>query len=202
MPIVTPAAPKQSIEALGDMLSTLAVSSGLKRAAPDFAARISASPRELRAPGLSYRVYVLELVDIVDDAGLTHAKLSTWRHEFTSENQVVAVDVTAGRRPRFSALNVGPSDLAVQRELGSDAIDTSDIGRHSYEVALLQVSALTVRALWLKSRARSHEDIVIPIAPMRAELTTHRRYASREFIDALRPAARRILADDDPGKGA
>jgi hypothetical protein len=64
MTIVTPEAPKRSLDALGAILSTLAESAGLKRAAPHFAARIMASSNELRAPGLSYRVYVLSLVDI------------------------------------------------------------------------------------------------------------------------------------------
>jgi hypothetical protein len=201
MPIVTPEAPKPSIDALGETLAMLAESAGLKRAAPDFTARILASPNELRTPGLSYRIYVLGLNDLVDEKGLAQSKLSAWRHEFISENEVVALDVTAGRRPRFSTLNVNPAAFSVQRALGSAAFDASNFGRQSYEVALLQIPALAVRAVWLKSRSRSHEDIVVPLAPAPPELTAHQRYTAAEFIDAIRPAGRRALAADAPGKG-
>ena len=49
MPILTPEAPRQSIDALSAMLSTLALSARLKQAAPHFAARIAASPHEIRS---------------------------------------------------------------------------------------------------------------------------------------------------------
>ncbi|WP_325615108.1 hypothetical protein [Mycobacterium sp.] len=202
MPIVTPEAPKQSIEALGGTLASLATSAGLKRAAPNFAARIAASPSELRTPGLSYRVYVLGLADMLDAKDLTPAKLSAWRHEFAVKDEVVAIDVTTGRQPQFSSLNVSPVAHSVQRHLDSAAFEASNFGPQSYDVALLRVPALAVRAVWLKSRSRSHEDIIVPLAPpMPSELTAHQRYTATEFIDALRPAARRVLAAEAPGKG-
>lgn len=201
MPIVTPEAPKRSIDALSAMLSTLAESAGLKRAAPHFAARIMASPHELREPGLSYRIYVLGLVDVAEGKGLASAKLSAWRHEFTSENEVVTADIAPGRQHRFSALNVTSPAHSVQRELRSAAFDASNFSRQSYEAALLQIPALAVRALWLKSESRPRGDIIIPLAPVRPELTAHHRYTSAEFIDAIRPAARSILAAEAPGKG-
>ena len=39
------------------------------------------------------------------------------------------------------------------------------------------------------------------LAPVRPELTAYHRYTPAEFIDAIRPAARSILAAEAPGKG-
>jgi hypothetical protein len=201
VPIETPQAPKPSIEALDAMLPTLVGSAGVRQAAPNFAASLLASPQNLSRPGLSYPVYVLGLTDIASEAGLRSAKLSAWRHEFTSGSEVVAAEVSAGRRPQFSGLNVNSRFRSVQHELRSAAASGDFAGR-SYEPRLLQVSALGVRALWLKSKSRSHADVIIPLAPTRRELTAERHYAPSEFVAALRGVAETSLAADAPGKGA
>jgi hypothetical protein len=202
VPIETPEAPKLSIEALQAVLPALVASAGARQTAPRFSASLLASPRSLSSPSLSYPVYVLGLVDVASEAGLGRAKLSAWRHEFVSGSEVVAAEVTAGRRPQFSGLNVNSRFRSVQQEVRSAAEAGGDFAGRSYEPRLLQVSALGVRALWLKSKARSHADIVIPLAPTRAELTVNRHYSPAEFIAALKSVADAILKDDAPGKGA
>ena len=119
MPIETPAAPKPSIETLHAMLPALVASAGLRRAAPNFAASVLASPQNLTSPGLSYPVYTLGLREVVSGAGLRAAKLSAWRHEFTSGDEVVAAEISAGRRPQFAGLNVNSGFRSVQHELRS-----------------------------------------------------------------------------------
>jgi hypothetical protein len=199
VPIVTPEAPKSSIEALHATLPALAGSAGIKKTAPNFAASLAA-PRSLANPGLSYPVYSLGLADIASGASVRKAKLSSWRHEFTSGNEVVSAEISAGRRPKFSQLNVNSKFRSIQHELESAAASEDFAGR-SYEATLLQISALGVRALWLRSKPGSHRDIVIPLAPVRPELTANRHYAPAEFVAALKSVAETILAADAPGKG-
>jgi hypothetical protein len=202
VPIETPAAPKPSIEALHAMLPTLVASAGLRRAAPNFAASVLASPQNLSSPALSYPVYTLGLTDVASGAGAGKAKLSAWRHEFASGDEVVSAEVSAGRRPQFSALNVNSSFRSVQHELRSAAETGKNFAGQSYELRLLQISALGVRALWLKSKSRSNADVIVPLAPTRRELTADRHYSPAEFVAALKSAAEALLAADAPGKGA
>ncbi len=202
MPIETPEAPRPSIEALQAMLPALVGSAGIRQSAPNFAASILASPRSLSSPGLSYPVYALGLADVASGAGVGKAKLSAWRHEFASGGEVVAAEVSAGRRPQFSGLNVNSRFRSVEHELRSVAEAGGDFAGRSYEPRLLQISALGVRALWLKTKSRSHADIVIPLAPTRRELTANRHYSPAEFIAALKSAAETLLRDEAPGKGA
>jgi hypothetical protein len=199
VPIVTPDAPQSSIEALHASLPALAGSAGIKKTAPKFAASLAA-PRSLASPGLSYPVYSLGLADIAAGAGVRKAKLSSWRHEFTSGNEVVSAEVSAGRRPKFSQLNVNSRFRSVQHELQSAAA-SEDLAGRSYEAMLLQISALGVRALWLRSKPGSRGDIVIPLAPVRRELTANRHYGPAEFVAALKSVAETILAADAAGKG-
>jgi hypothetical protein len=202
VPIETPEAPRPSIEALQAILPALVGSAGIRQSAPNFAASILASPRSLSSPGLSYPVYALGLADVASGAGVGKAKLSAWRHEFTSGAEVVAAEVSAGRRPQFSGLNVNSRFRSVEHELRSVAAAGGNFAGRSYEPRLLQISALGVRALWLKSKSRSHADVVIPLAPTRRELTANRHYSPAEFIEALKSAAETLLRAEAPGKGA
>jgi len=203
MPIEPPEAPKPSIEALHAMLPALIGSAGVRQNAPHFAASLLASPQSLASPGLSYPVYALGLSDVASGAGLRKAKLSAWRHEFASGDEVVSAEVSAGRRPQFSGLNVNSRFRSVQEELRSAAQGAGrDFAGRSYEARLLQISAMGVRALWLKAKSRSDTDVVIPLAPSPRQLTAGRRYPPEEFIAALKGAAETMLRDDAPGKGA
>jgi hypothetical protein len=201
MPIETPQAPKPSLEALHAILPALIGSAGLRQNAPRFAASLLASPQILAKPGLSYPVYALGLSDVASGPGLGKAKLSAWRHEFASGDEVVSAEVSAGRRPQFAGLNVNSRFRSVQAELRS-AAGGREIAGKTYEARLLQVSAMGVRALWLKGKSRSDADIVIPLAPTPPTLTADRRYTPAEFVAALKGAAETMLRDDAPGKGA
>jgi hypothetical protein len=201
MPIETPEAPKPSIEALRALLPAFIASAGIRQAAPHFAASLLASPQSLASPGLSYPVYALGLADVASGAGVRRAKLSAWRHEFAAEGEVVSAEVSAGRRPHFAGLNVNSRFRSVLQELRL-ASEAADFAGKPYEARLLQISAMGVRALWLKAKSRSQVDVVIPLAPTRHELTAGRHYSSEEFIAALEGAAEAMLAAEAPGKGA
>lgn len=201
MPLVTPAAPKPSIEALHAMLPAFVASAGIRQAAPHFAASLLAAPQSPASPALSYPVYALGLADVASGAGIRRAKLSAWRYEYAAGGEVVSAEVSAGRRPQFTGLNVNSRFRPVSQELRS-AGEAADFAAESYEVRLLQISAMGVRALWLKAKSRSHADVVIPLAPTRAELNAGGHYSPREFTAALKEAAEAMVAAEAPGKGA
>jgi hypothetical protein len=202
VPIDRPEPPQPSINALQAMLPALMGSAGVRHSAPNFAANLVNSPRSLSSPGLSYPVYTLGLDSVAAGASLSKAKLAAWRHEFSSGDEVVAAEVSAGRQPRFSGLNVNSRFRSVSQELRSATETGKGFAGRSYQPRLLQISALGIRALWLRSEPRSRADVVIPLAPTRAELTANRHYSPAEFIEALRPAADALLRAEAPGKGA
>jgi hypothetical protein len=202
VPIETPEASRPSIEALQAVLPALVGSAGIRQSAPNFAASLLASPRSLSSPGLSYPVYALGLADVASGGGVAKAKLSAWRHEFTSEGR------SSRQRSRPAAARNSPGSTSIRGFARSSAscarppkpartLPTDPMSR-----GLVQISALGVRALWLKSKSRSHADIVIPLAPTRRELTANRHYSPAELIEALKSAAETLLRADAPGKGA
>ena len=201
MPIEPPEAPKPSIEALRALLPAFMASARIRQAAPHFTASLLASPQSLASPGLSYPVYALGLADVGTGAGVRKAKLSAWRHAFAAEGEIVSAEVSAGRRPHFAGLNVNSKFRSVLQELRL-ASEAADFAGKPYEARLLQISAMGVRALWLKAKSRSNADVVIPLAPTRRELTAGRHYSFEEFIAALKGAAEAMLAAEAPGKGA
>lgn len=194
--------PQPSIDALQAVLPALIGSAGVRQSAPAFAASLVNSPRSLSSPGLSYPVYTLGLDSVAAGASLRKAKLAAWRHEFSSGEELVAAEISAGRRPRFLGLNVNSRFRSVSQELRAATETGKGFANQSYQPRLLQISALGVRALWLKSEPRSRSDVVIPLAPTRTELTANRHYSPAKFIEALRPAAEALLRADAPGKGA
>lgn len=202
MPIERPQPPQPSIDVLQAMLPALMGSAGIRHSAPRFAASLVNSPRSLSSPGLSYPVYTLGLDSVAAGARIGKAKLAAWRHEFSSGEEVVAAEVSAGRQPRFNGINVHSRFRSVSEELRSAAETSKGLADQSYQPRLLQISALGVRALWLKSQPPSRADVVIPLAPTPPGLTANRHYSPAEFIEALRPAAEALLRTDAPGKGA
>jgi len=205
MPLIIPPAPQQSIDAMRTAMPLLAHRPALSRVAPQLSAALAASPASL-SPTLSHKVYTLGLSDLAAQTGnnLGTATLAGWRHTIASDEELVTVDTVAdetGSGYKFAALSANPSAPGVQSEiaaLGQDA----DIAAASYEVSLLQIPALGVRAVWLHDPSGKAADLLVPVAPARSELTAGRRYRVSDFANALKGAAGRILADDDPRKGS
>lgn len=198
MPIVTPQAPQASLEALRTALPALIGSAEARRAAPRFAERVLASPRALAAPDLSFAVFTLGLADLAAGKDLDAAALSSWRHEFAREGEVVSAEVEARGPGRLSAINFVSPFGSVREALARAEHGEQTFAAGAWEASVLQISALGVRALWLKGR----EDVLIPLAPAPHGLVAGRRYNPRAFLDALRPAAEQVLAEDDPNRGA
>ncbi len=207
MPLIIPPAPAESINALRTGLSTIAKRSALTKIAPNLAISLAgpAAPSPL-SPILSYRLYTLGLSDLSSAArtGLRAATLSSWRHTLVSDGEVVAADISVdqtGANHRFSSLISHPSTFEVQKEILALGQDPA-IAKDSYEISLLQISALGVRAVWLHDPTGKSPDLLVPVPPVRSELVAGRRYQIAEFAGALMNPAEKILADDDPRKGS
>ncbi len=202
VPIETPEPPRSSIDALQAVLPALMGSAGIRQSAPVFAASFVSSPRSLSSPGFSYPVYMLGLDSVAAGASLGKAKLAAWRHEFSSGEEVVAAEVSAGRLraspgpQREPALPPGVAGVARRdrdrqglRRSVLPAAAAADLGAgHSRAVAEVGVAL---------ARRRRH-----PLAPTRPELTANRHYTAAEFFEALKPAAEGLLRAEAPGKGA
>ncbi len=207
MAITIPPAPAQSIDALRAALPGLVKRSAVANLAPRLGATLaSASAVASLTPVLSYKVYTLGLSDLAASAsnGLSAAKSSLWRHTLASDGEVVTADVTVdqtGANHKFAALSSSPSAAAVQNAVHALSQDPN-VANGSYEFSLLQVSALGVRAVWLHDPSGKASDILVPVAPVRSELVAGRQYQVAEFTGALKDAAAKILANDDPRKGS
>jgi len=169
------------------------------------AATLTADAAASLSPTLSYRVYTLGLSDLVSDTGNLSAASSTiWRHSFDSDGEIVTADVLVdqtGAGYTFAALSSNPSASEVQSTINALNQDPQ-IAEASYEVSLLQVPALAVRAVWLHEPSGKSADLLVPISPVRSELTAGQRYQIMQFTGALKEAAAAILANDDPNKGS
>lgn len=205
MALIIPSAPDQSIEALRASAPAIARSAVVARVAPKLTAALTSSAASHLSPTLSYPVYTLGLADLASATteGLARAKLSLWRHTLTTDGEVVTVDISIGAdgAQTLSAVNAHPSAAAVESAI-NELNQAPEAASGSYELSVLQVPALSVRALWLHDPSGRSSDLVIPVAPVRSELTAGQRYEVAEFANALRQPAARILADDDPRKGS
>jgi hypothetical protein len=203
MAIRIPAVPAQSLDALRSQLPSLANRSAMTRVAPRLAASLTSERAAAATPVLSYPVYTLGLSDLADAADrLSTAKPSLWRHILSFDGQLVTADTLADASgDKLAALNINPPATAVQAAIHTLSQDAA-IAAASYEAGLLQIPALGVRAVWLHDSTERSPDVLVPLAPVRSELVAGRQYTVAEFAAALKGAATRALANDDPRKGA
>jgi hypothetical protein len=206
MPLVIPPAPAQSIDALRAVVPSMVRGPLLARVAPRLSAAASEpSVAASVSPAQSYKLYTLGLSDLATAAanGFRAAELSGWRHILVSGQEVVSADVSVDSTGayRFAALRADPSAAAVQTEIAALGQDPA-LANVSYDVSLLQIPALGVRAIWLHDASGKATDILVPVAPVRSELVAGRRYSPAQFTAALADATAKILANDDPKKGS
>lgn len=205
MPLHIPEAPVASVDILADTLARPGTQAFIARLAPTLRAAAPGAtpgrrPGPAIAPELSHQVFALGLTDVADGGGLAAAKLVSWRHILPPSGKSrltveVTVDERTGRH-RFAAVNSGPFAEAVQRQVAAASQDPVVRGG-DYDLAVLQISALAVVAVWLRGRD-GKEDVVIPVAPTDPALVAGRHYAPGAFLQALAPTARRRLAAADP----
>jgi hypothetical protein len=207
MPLITPTAPSQSIEALRAAFPSILRGPLLANIAPRVAAALTApSAVSSLSPTQSYRVYTLGLSDLALAAktGFSAATLTAWRHTLAFNGEFVTVDISVdpkGTNHRFASLAVETWAPNLQTVIDTFRKDSATANA-SYEVSLLQIPALGIRAVWLRIPSEPDEDLLVPVGPVRSDLIAGHLYRPKEFTDALQKSAARLLANDDPRKGA
>jgi hypothetical protein len=199
MGIEKPAPPQQISEIAASMLNRLPQLSVGGVAPAVRAARGKATVAE------PHKVYTLGLDGIVEDANLARTKMVGWRYLVMSGDQALASTEVKqddqGGAPEFSHLSAsvhGPNSLAEIRKAEQDP----RYRQGSYELRLLKIPGLDLRALWLKDK-RGNDDVLIPIAPTHSKLLTPSRpYSVQELIAAVRELARKRLEFDSSPRAA
>ena len=140
---------------------------------------------------LPHPVYNLGLADIVAGKGLAAATLVSWRYLLTDGETTAMAEVAQASpdaAPAFAALNRGPFVASLVESVNSAQSNTT-LQSGNYEIATLNIPALYVVALWLKS-ATPGGGTVLPLAPAPAFLTAGQHYTEAAFTDALLAPAR------------
>lgn len=155
---------------------------------------------------LPHPAYNLGLTDIVSGKGLAAAALVAWRYLLSDGETTAMAEITqhapaaaapaggAGSpapatqaAPAFTMLNRGPFVSSMVDAVNA-AQSNVKLTAGNYEIASLNVPALYISALWLKS-ANPGGGNVIPLAPAPSYLTAGQSYTEAAFLAAITPAA-------------
>lgn len=141
-----------------------------------------------------HQAYSGRLDDLAAGRLLDAAKPTAWRYLITSPHSTAVAEATlvetgAGSGLRCSYIEVGP------RASGSlQAIRAAEthlpLGASTYEVRFLQVPAVNLAAIWLKS---DKGDVIIPVGRAPGDLILDVPYSELEILNAMRPIAQSII---------
>jgi hypothetical protein len=136
-----------------------------------------------------HQVYFARLDDLKQGKGVGSAKPQGWRY-FVGPLAGRAAEVAAGGSGQtyaFRGLNTGQINEQMQALLQSVASDPR-VQAQDFECRLLQLNALNLAVLWLKSKA-STGDLFVPINSALPEFEAGRIYQADEFNKLLTTAA-------------
>ena len=204
MSISIPDAPAASVDSLAAALSRHPLRAYFAKVAPTIAGTDPvAGPASGLTPFLSFGVHAMGLDEVAAGKDPAQAGIALWRHLLPAiGGKLLAADTSVDQQTgehHFAALTDGPFAAALRAELDR-ARHEPDVAVGDYELAVLQIPALHVAAVWLRGRD-GQADIFIPIAPTPPTLNPGEHYGSDELRRILQPAAEAALADDDPDKG-
>jgi hypothetical protein len=196
MPLLTRAAPPQGSRLVAEAVAAM---SGL---APPHARTFRAllqAPRESLGTAAPHPVYQMDLADLAAGRSLRASRQVGWRYLILGGQQVVAAAQLPARGARpvsggAASINVGPFVEGTRRAI-EQAEQLPTMRRRTYVLTLLHVPGLFVMALWLRTRRRRAQDILIPIAPLASGLAAE-PYGAERFCRILAPAASKRLAFD------
>jgi hypothetical protein len=209
VPLILRAPPQEVYEALDTGLRALAsspmIAAHLPQAARALAHReITKSALRLALgppPQLSLRSFVLDL-DGLAELDLSAVRPSGWHHLLATglaRTTVLARTALRGDEHTFAALSESPCADDLQNRMLALAANPR-ISLDSFEAFLLEVPALHVLAVWLKSATPVH-DLLVPLARAFPPLIAGQQYSAAEFLGVLCPLARAKLQTDDPRRG-
>ncbi len=144
----------------------------------------------------SHAVYDLRADEISNGGGLETARPTGLRYLIkASGTPVAAAEVqtdASGKASLLANLNYGPYVEATARAF-NDLPTLSSMPAGSFEARLLRFSAIYLMAIWLKSDAGG-ADFIYPLAPAPGGLEAGKLYTVGDFLDAIRPLAKKRTA--------
>ena len=204
MSISIPDAPAASVDSLAAALSRHPLRAYFAEVAPTIA---GTNPVARPASGLtsffSFGVHTMGLDEVAAGKEPAQAGIALWRHLLPAiGGKLLAADTNVDQQTgehHFAALTDGPFAAALTAELDR-ARHEPDVAVGDYELAVLQIPALHVAAVWLRGRD-GRADIFIPLAPTHPALNPGEHYGADALRRTLQPAAQAALTDDDSDKG-
>jgi len=177
------------------------VRAGLERlAGRDNHVKLTREDSQAAALESPHAVYDLRADEIAAGGGLETAHAGGFRYLVRSAGAVIAAaEVQAdanGAATLLSNVNSGPYVQATAEAF--EALPALEaVRKGSYEARLLRFSAIYLVAIWLKPDRGP--DLVYPLAPAPPDLQAERAYPVEEFLNAIRPLARRRAERRDRG---
>lgn len=147
-------------------------------------------------------VYVAGLAELAEGRLLETARENGWRYLLIRGDQAVATATVGtgegGAAMEFSHVTQGPFvEATVEGLRRAEALD--EVASGDYELRLLDVPALYLRALWLHGE-NGEGEMLIPLPPSPDGIEPYRAYSEPELVGALHAAAvARLTLPDDFG---
>jgi hypothetical protein len=139
-------------------------------------------------------VYNATIADVLSARVLANAVETSWRVFLVhQDNEPFAAAEVAGE----SLSHVNEGAFVAGTASAMVAAEQFAAGSHrDYELRLLRIPALYVKAVWLHA---PDDDVLIPSAPAPEPLVANQTYDEKGFTDALRPLAetRNSVADTE-----
>jgi hypothetical protein len=133
--------------------------------------------------GGPHRVYVASIEDALKREMLKNARPAGWRYfVLRGETTVATAQVSEdnGERISFSNINFGALAESTARAI-EVAQALADVKKRDYDLAVLEVPALYLAVLWLKSTG---SNILVPLEPSPRGVEANRPYTQRELDSA------------------
>lgn len=128
-----------------------------------------------------HRVYVASIDDALKREMLKNARPAGWRYfVLRGEKMVATAQVSENERTSFSNINYGALAESTARAI-EIAQAHADVKKRDYDLAVLEVPALYLAVLWLKSTG---SNILIPLEPSPRGVEANRPYTQRELASA------------------
>jgi hypothetical protein len=137
-------------------------------------------------------VYDLRAETVAAGGGLDTAEKTGQRYLVHAGAELIAAGEVVpgnGGEQILANLNYGVFVPATAEAIGDlEAMDV--VSNHQFEVRLLRCASVYVMAVWLKSK-KGRKDIIYPLSPAPPPIEAAHPYSPDEFMDLIRPLAKR-----------
>ncbi len=144
----------------------------------------------------AYPMYLLGINDVLNpQTGLDAAKQTGWLYIISPDMTATVAGEDSGDSHTFSSFTSGPLAAAITQQV-SELSHNASLSGITYEICLLNLPALHLVALWLKTgTAVTADDLLLPLLSAQPLLPVGHSFSVSEFFSALQaPAALALRA--------